>query len=155
MLVQLITAPIAILFDAISFLVSAVSVFLIRKPEPAVSHEPAEQAASHRGLALRVLLIRCCVRWRAFHHDVPVPWIPGTAVRSVCDSRASPCPGGAWNRDCHGRRGESWSGATFAPAIGRRFGLGHTFIGSVLDHGLRLRADPAGAWSATAAADCS
>jgi Na+/melibiose symporter-like transporter len=34
-LVQLITAPIAILFDAISFLFSALSVALIRKPEPA------------------------------------------------------------------------------------------------------------------------
>jgi MFS family permease len=33
-LVQLITAPIAILFDAISFLVSAFSVWLIRTPEP-------------------------------------------------------------------------------------------------------------------------
>ncbi|HLG97055.1 MAG TPA: MFS transporter [Bryobacteraceae bacterium] len=34
-LVQLITAPVAILFDSASFLVSAVSVWTIRKPEPA------------------------------------------------------------------------------------------------------------------------
>ncbi|MEP7200792.1 MAG: MFS transporter, partial [Chloroflexota bacterium] len=33
-LVQTLTAPIAIFFDALSFLVSAVSVWLIRKPEP-------------------------------------------------------------------------------------------------------------------------
>jgi predicted MFS family arabinose efflux permease len=39
-LVQLITAPIAILFDALSFLVSALTLFLIRKPEPPpVPHE--------------------------------------------------------------------------------------------------------------------
>ncbi len=34
MLVQLLTAPIAILFDALSFLVSAVSVWSIKQPEP-------------------------------------------------------------------------------------------------------------------------
>lgn len=34
-LVQLITAPIAILFDAVSFVISALSVVTIRKPEPA------------------------------------------------------------------------------------------------------------------------
>jgi MFS family permease len=33
-LVQLITAPIAMLFDAASFVCSAISVWLIRKPEP-------------------------------------------------------------------------------------------------------------------------
>ena len=44
-LVQALTAPMAILFDAISFLCSAVSVWLIRKPEPA----PAVSAAPHIG----------------------------------------------------------------------------------------------------------
>jgi hypothetical protein len=34
MLVQLITAPMAMLFDAVSFACSAISVWLIRKPEP-------------------------------------------------------------------------------------------------------------------------
>ena len=41
-LVQLITAPLAILFDALSFLVSAINVSMIRTPEPpahAVPHE--------------------------------------------------------------------------------------------------------------------
>jgi MFS family permease len=42
-LVQAITAPIAILFDALSFLVSALSVGLIRKPEP----PPAARAPEH------------------------------------------------------------------------------------------------------------
>ena len=49
LLVQLITAPIAILFDAISFLVSAVSVLLIRKPERPY-HEPAEKPHPIAGL---------------------------------------------------------------------------------------------------------
>jgi predicted MFS family arabinose efflux permease len=41
-LVQLITAPIAILLDAVSFLVSAVSVWLIRAPEPPAHPPPHE-----------------------------------------------------------------------------------------------------------------
>lgn len=40
-LIQLLTAPIAILFDALSFVVSAVSVWLIRVTEP--PHAPAEE----------------------------------------------------------------------------------------------------------------
>jgi predicted MFS family arabinose efflux permease len=47
-LVQLITAPIAILLDALSFLVSGVSVWLIGKPEPAahaVTHESLREEA--------------------------------------------------------------------------------------------------------------
>ena len=44
-LIQTITAPIAILFDAVSFLVSALSVGLIRKPEP----RPVPGAAPHIG----------------------------------------------------------------------------------------------------------
>jgi predicted MFS family arabinose efflux permease len=38
-LVKLMTGPIAILLDAVSFLVSAVSIGAIRRPEPAVEHE--------------------------------------------------------------------------------------------------------------------
>src|SRR5450759_3429013 len=41
LLVQLITAPIAILLDALSFLCSAVSVWLIRRPEPLPEPGPA------------------------------------------------------------------------------------------------------------------
>ena len=39
-LVQLLTAPIAILLDALSFLVSALTVWLVRKPEPQVVPTP-------------------------------------------------------------------------------------------------------------------
>jgi Na+/melibiose symporter-like transporter len=45
-LIQAITAPIAICFDALSFLVSAASVWLIRKPEPA---PPSLTTQSHLG----------------------------------------------------------------------------------------------------------
>ena len=45
MLVAAITAPMAILFDAISFVCSAISVWLIRKPEP----RPEPSAAPHIG----------------------------------------------------------------------------------------------------------
>ena len=41
-LVQLITAPLAILFDALSFLISALSVAAIRRPEPAPAPRQAE-----------------------------------------------------------------------------------------------------------------
>jgi MFS family permease len=45
LLVQLITAPMAILLDAVSFLCSAVSLWLIRRPEP----QPVPSASPHMG----------------------------------------------------------------------------------------------------------
>ena len=67
LLVQLITAPMAILLDALSFLCSAVSVWMIRRPEPMpepgpsahIGREIAEGlSASWRNPLLRVLLQR-------------------------------------------------------------------------------------------------
>jgi predicted MFS family arabinose efflux permease len=67
LLVQLITAPMAILLDALSFLCSAVSVWLIRRPEapplpsavPHIGREIAEGlSASWRNPLLRALLQR-------------------------------------------------------------------------------------------------
>lgn len=46
LLVQLVRAPFALLADALSFLVSAWSVAVIRTPEPAVQHEPAADDGS-------------------------------------------------------------------------------------------------------------
>jgi MFS family permease len=55
-LVQTITAPLAILFDALSFLVSAASVALIRKPEPAPTpHAERVGAWSEILVGLRVV----------------------------------------------------------------------------------------------------
>ena len=56
-MVQAVTAPIAILFDAVSFLGSAFSVWLIRKPEP----RPERRAAPHIG---REILEGLQVSWR-------------------------------------------------------------------------------------------
>ena len=67
LLVQLITAPMAILLDALSFLCSAVSVWLIRRPEPLPERSPTPHmgreiaeglAASWRNPLLRALLQR-------------------------------------------------------------------------------------------------
>jgi predicted MFS family arabinose efflux permease len=56
-LIQAITAPIAILFDALSFLCSAISVWLIRKPEP----PPVRDAEPDMGREIREGLL---VSWR-------------------------------------------------------------------------------------------
>jgi hypothetical protein len=56
-LVQALTAPIAILFDAVSFLASAFSIWLIRKPEP----RPERGAAPHIG---REILEGLQASWR-------------------------------------------------------------------------------------------
>jgi MFS family permease len=67
LLVDLITAPIAILLDAVSFLCSAISVWLIRKPEPMPTPSPAPHigreiaeglTVSWRSPVLRALLQR-------------------------------------------------------------------------------------------------
>ncbi|TMC57571.1 MAG: MFS transporter [Chloroflexi bacterium] len=52
-LIQALTAPIAIFFDACSFLVSALSIWLIRKPEPALNPSTERQHIAreiHEGL---------------------------------------------------------------------------------------------------------
>ncbi len=63
-LVQLITAPMAMLFDAASFVCSAISVWLVRKPEPQPRRtlEPHIGRKSPRGCAPRGA-IRCSGRW--------------------------------------------------------------------------------------------
>jgi MFS family permease len=56
-LVQTLTAPIAILFDALSFLVSVVSVALVRKPEPAPVPTQGRQNIGREAVeGLRVVL---------------------------------------------------------------------------------------------------
>ena len=67
LLVQLITAPMAILLDALSFVCSAISLWLIRRPEPRPEPSPSPHigreiieglAASWRNPVLRALLQR-------------------------------------------------------------------------------------------------
>jgi MFS family permease len=129
-LVQLITAPIAILFDAISFLVSAAGVILIRKPE---QRYQAPTSAPHPIAGLRFVfshpLLRplACFSITAFLSlGIIGPLYVLYAIRELHITPAelgiAIAMGGAG----------SLIGASLAPAIGRRFGLGHTFIGSVL-----------------------
>ena len=66
-LVQWITAPIAILFDALSFLVSALSVALIRHPEPARLPQPQQHWRDETVSGLRFIaghpLLRPLASW--------------------------------------------------------------------------------------------
>ena len=130
LLVQLITAPIAILFDAISFLISAVSVLLIRKPERPYQ-EPAETPHPIAGLRFvfghPLLRPLACFSITAFFS---MGFFGSLYVLyAIRELHITPAELGI--AIAMGGVG-SLVGATFAPAIGRRFGMGHTFIGSVL-----------------------
>jgi len=130
LLVQLITAPIAILFDAISFLISAASLILIRKPEPSY---PAPVSTPHPIAGLRFIFshpllkpLACFSITMFFSMGFLGPLYVLYAVR---DLHIAPSELGI----AIGMGGVgSLAGAALAPSIGRRFGLGHTFIGSVL-----------------------
>jgi hypothetical protein len=61
-LVQLITAPIAILFDALSFVFSAVSVWLIRKPEPILEAARAQHWKQETAAGLRFVFAHQLLR---------------------------------------------------------------------------------------------
>jgi predicted MFS family arabinose efflux permease len=129
-LVQLITAPIAILLDALSFLLSAVGVSLIRKPEP----PPAPSAtAPHPIAGLRFVFSHPLLRPIACFSITMFLFFgllgPLYVLFAIRDLHLSPAAlgiaiamGGVGNM----------IGASLAPAIGRRFGLGHTFIGAAL-----------------------
>jgi MFS family permease len=136
-LVQLITAPIAILFDAVSFLFSALMVLLIRKPElPAVPREPehlvAETLAGVRFIfrepSLRALGLRSATLFffMGFLSSLYMlyaieilhlrPAILGIVIAM----------GGVG----------AMVGSVVAPRIARRFGLGPTFVVASLVQGL-------------------
>jgi MFS family permease len=129
-LVQLITAPIAILFDAISFLISAASVILIRKPEQPY-RAPATTPHPIAGLRFvfnhPLLKPLACFSITAF---LSLGFLgPLYVLYAIRELRITPAELGI--AIAMGGAG-SLVGATLAPAVGRRFGLGHTFIGSVL-----------------------
>ena len=132
-LIQAMTAPFAILFDALSFLCSAVSVWLIRKPEPP-SVRPAEP---HMGREIREGLrtswrdpvLRALAARRAF--SALFLGFGGSlyflfAVRELRLSAGTVgliiSVGGALNL----------LGAALAERISRRFGTGRALIGGSL-----------------------
>lgn len=138
-LVQLITAPMAMLFDAVSFVCSAVSVWLIRKPEPPperrlephIGREISEGlGASWRDRLLRALVLRAATGgfFGGFAGGLYVLF----AVRELGLSAALLglviAVGGA----------SSLFGAFMAERLVRRFGFGRTFIGSALLSGVAL-----------------
>jgi MFS family permease len=136
-LVQTLTAPIAILFDALSFLFSAATVGAIRKREPQpVRHrteEPWHEAlAGMRFLwahpilrALGAYAVTTYFAYGIFGALYIVYAIRDLHMNAVVLQLAISCGGAA-----------SLLGSTFARRISATFGLGTTFIASALITGL-------------------
>lgn len=136
-LVAALTAPIAILFDAISFVCSAASVWLIRKPEP----RPVPNAAPHIGREiveglraswrqpiLRTLLLRTATAsiFLGFGSSLYVLFAVRELRLDAVLLGAVIAVGG-----CSGV-----FGALTAERLVRRFGFGWTLIGAALLAGL-------------------
>lgn len=142
-LVQAVTAPVAILFDAVSFVVSAFSVWLIRKPEmapaagatPHIGREIAEGLqASWRNPILRAMLLRTSTGsiFLGFGSSLYILF----AVREL---KLSPmllslviAVGGA----------SSVFGALAAARLARRIGVGQSLIGAALLSGMATLLPP-------------
>jgi hypothetical protein len=139
LLIQLISAPVAILLDALSFVGSAVSVWLIRRPEPL----PAPGLAPHLGREIaeglsaswRNPLLRALLQ-RAATGPFFLGFIGGLYfLFAVRDLHLTPIPlgiiisvGGASNL----------TGALLAERLLHRFGLGRTLIGAAWMTGLSM-----------------
>ncbi len=132
-LVKLITAPIAVLLDAISFLISAISVWIIRKPEPPAApatgipwkqeiFEGARSIAGHP--ILRALAIRSMIAFlfAGLSFSLYVLYAIRTLHMSTVAFGFTIALGGAG----------ALVGSYFADRISRRFGLGRSFFGSAL-----------------------
>ncbi len=137
-LVQAITAPIAILIDAASFLVSAVSVTVIRKPEPPPVRHPQAVPILQESLdglrfiwthpGLRALLLRSVTAFLAMGVVFPLYMLNAIRVVHLSTSALgiSIALGGAG----------ALAGAAVAARVSRYYGLGPTFFGSALLIGL-------------------
>jgi MFS family permease len=132
-LVQLITAPIAILFDALSFLVSALSLGLIRKKEPRVeplsAHHVREETIAGLRFVFRHPLLRplACFSAQTFFFFGFIG--PLYVLYAIRDLRLPPAALGIVI--AFGGVGALGS-AGLAPRIARRLGIGRTFIVSVV-----------------------
>ncbi len=138
-LVQLITAPMAMLFDAASFVCSAVSVWLIRKPEPQPKRTPEPRIgreiseglrASWRNPLLRALVGRTATGafFLGFGSSLYFLFVMRelgltAALVGIIISVGGTC--GSF-------------GAFMAEGLVRRFGFGATFIGSALVIGVAM-----------------
>ena len=130
-LVQLITAPVAILVDAISFLFSALMVALIRKPEPAPVSEAHEHWRKEIGAGLRFIAQQPILRALAIRSATAYLFYgligPLYILYGIRELGLSPAALGI--AIATGGVG-SLIGSSLAPRIGQRIGLGSTFIAS-------------------------
>jgi predicted MFS family arabinose efflux permease len=133
MLVQLITAPIAILVDALSFLWSALMVWLIRKPEPIPAMRGESRIWHELAAGLRTVAThpvqRAIARQAASGSFFIGFFLSLYVLYAIRYLRISPAvlgvviaAGGAANM----------LGALLAWRLARRFGVGSTLIGSML-----------------------
>jgi len=151
-LVQAITAPIAILFDALSFLASALLLAGIRKREPPPPRRPPEHvlAATLAGMrhifadpVLRPLGLRSATAW-VFHGFLGTLYMlfaidvlglrPGVLGIVIATGGAS-----------------ATAGAFLAPRLERRVPLGPTFLATSAIYGLTLFLVPLAGLAGTAA----
>jgi Na+/melibiose symporter-like transporter len=138
-LVQLITAPIAILYDALSFLFSALTIWLIRKPEPVPVRHGHEDLRTEITAGLRfmwgqpVLRALGLMTATAFLFQGLIgPLYILYAIRELGMGPAvlgvAIAAGGAG----------SLFGSAFAPALVRRLGLGRMLVGASVFYGAIL-----------------
>jgi predicted MFS family arabinose efflux permease len=132
-LVQLITAPIAILYDALSFLVSALSVWLIRKPEPEGNPPPSSHHFREETTAgLRFIFGHPMLRPIACYSATGFFFFGFVGSLYVLFAiRELHMPPAALGAVIAVGGAGALIGAGLAPRLGRIIGLGRTFIGSV------------------------
>ena len=132
-LVQLLTAPIAILLDALSFLASALTVWLVRKPEPQVVPTPRLHVWEELTAGMRAIA-QSPIRRALAGHSGTAGFFGGFfaslyVLYVISDLHLSPALlgvvialGGVGNV----------LGAAIAPRLMRRAGIGAALIGSLL-----------------------
>jgi len=134
-LVQALTAPLAIAADAVSFLVSAVCISLLRSPEA----RPPTRSSERRSLwgeiaeGLRAVLAHPLLRPMALSGGVlnffSSALLAVYVLFAVTELRLSPLMLGALSMV---RSGGFLAGALLTPWAGRRFGTGPTMVGGVV-----------------------
>jgi MFS family permease len=136
-LVQLITAPIAILFDAVSFLLSALSVVLIRKPEPPPVRRPPEHLLTETLAGIRFIFGQPLLRALALRSATMFLFMgflgPLYVLYAIQVLHLRPAMLGIVI--ALGGVG-AMVGAVLAPRLVQRFGLGPTFLATALIQGL-------------------
>ena len=128
-LVQTITAPLAILLDAVSFVFSAVMIWWIRTPEPEPQPQPHENWRQEAGAGLRFVasqpLLRAIAIWSVFSNFFHSLVGPLYVLYAIRDLKLNPAQLGIVI--AMGGVG-GLAGSALAPRIGRALGAGRTFL---------------------------